>query len=106
MAANVLYVASDNRIHLKGLQDPDSLAYANAATVTATVTNPDGTVLSGATGIVLTLDSGSILGNYTGLLPNTVALVAGWAYPVNLVATQSGMKLTISATLFALNDAG
>lgn len=87
--AESLWIGNDMELRLHGFKDSDDV-YVNDATVTATVKDSDGVDVPGAVGIVLSYVSGSN-GNYEGVLPDTVALVAGSKYMIHYTGTRGGL---------------
>jgi hypothetical protein len=67
-----LFISNDNVLTLVGLQNSDTAAYLNAATVTVTLVDSDGTDVAGVTwplsmGYVAASD-----GKYKVILPDTI----------------------------------
>lgn len=67
-----LYLGNDNVLTLVGLQNDISAAYLNAATVTVTLVDSDGTEISGETWPLTMTYVATSDGNYRATLPDTL----------------------------------
>jgi hypothetical protein len=77
--AESLFLSTDHHIKVTGLQDEDSAAYLNAATITYAVKNEDGDTITGGTGSLSYVAASN--GNYLGVIQSTV-LVTNSAVPL------------------------
>jgi len=82
---DILYNQNDNLIELIGLQDATTEAYENAATVTVTLKDPDGTTVTGVDGLSMAYVAASD-GDYRGTIPYTSVLVSGKLYTAEVTA--------------------
>lgn len=88
-----LFIENDNNIVVRGLRVAATGAYVSDASLTANVSDQNGSLVSGATSISVTFVSGSS-GEYRGLIPSTVQLTAGTRYKIVVVASNYGVKLS------------
>lgn len=88
-----VYISSDNDIHVKGLKIASTGAFANAATVVASIIDSAGSAVSGST---VTLDYiTNSNGNYFKAIPSSVVMTKGLTYDLQVTATQGGADITI-----------
>lgn len=88
-----LFIENDNNIVVRGLRVAATGVYVSDASLTANVSDQNGSLVSGATSISVTFVSGSS-GEYRGLIPSTVQLTAGTRYKIVVVASNYGVKLS------------
>ncbi len=87
----IVYDQNDNLIKVNGLEDDAAAGtYLNAATVTATLQDPDGSDVTGATNITLNYIAASN-GNYEGTIESTVTLTVGPGYLLVIDADEGGV---------------
>lgn len=84
-----LTLASTNLIELTGLQDAIDLSYPATATVVVDLLDAAGQGVAGATGIAMAFVAGTsgASSKYRGILPASVALVAGAHYTARVSVT-------------------
>jgi hypothetical protein len=87
------YISSDNDVTVEGLQIASTKAYANAATVTATIVDSAGSTVSGSSTSLTYVTNSN--GKYSGSIPSTVVMVEGTSYSLQIVASQSGKDITM-----------
>lgn len=86
----VLFIENDLYIEIDGLHDGlDAAAYFNTATVTATLKDRDGDVVTGINGLTLSYVAASN-GKYRGIVQETFNTTLGGGYKLEIVANQSG----------------
>ena len=84
------YNLNDNLVRIEGLRDASAGgAYLNAATVTATLNDPSGDPITGATAIGMSYVSNSE-GDYEGVLQSTISVTDGLKYTLVIDAVQGG----------------
>ena len=91
--ALTLYAGNSTRIELEGLgvySAIDTYAYANSATVTATLVDSDGDALSGVTWPLTLAYEADSDGNYSGVVAETLSVSAGDSIVAQITATDSG----------------
>jgi len=91
------WIDTDNVVQLAGLRDVVTNEYVNDATVTASLTDDNGSVVEGAQSLPLVYQNGSD-GNYVGHVPHTVSLEAGRQYTLTITATGAGFQLVTKIT--------
>jgi hypothetical protein len=99
-----LIAGATNRVRLVGLVDEDTGAYPIDATVTATITEDDGTPIAGAVNLPMPLD-GTTSGEdteYRGDVPASVPLVAGRYVRVAVRAIVSFAEMPFTARVLVL----
>ena len=90
--AFVMWVDNDMLLEIDGLQDSSDDSYLNAATVTATIKDPDDTEITGQTlPISLSYVSGSN-GKYQGVFDTLLALTAGDAGTIEVTAVEGTLN--------------
>jgi len=88
----ILFVDNDMFVEIDQLHDGlDVLTYFNAATVTATLKDRDGVVVTGVNGITLTYVAASN-GTYRGAIQETFNPTLGGGYKLEIIAVQSGVQ--------------
>ena len=104
MAIKTLILLSDNLLKLDGLQNSDTLAYLNSATVTARVLKPDGTEVAGVSWPITLSHDGGTTGIYKGTLPDTMTLTAGWEVTIEITADAgAGLRRVVTIPAFVDN---
>lgn len=88
MSTATLLIGSTNRIELSALQDTDTLAYPEDATVVAALLDPAGTPVVGATAIAMphVLGTTGSATTYRGTIPHSLSLSTG-EYTARVTAT-------------------
>lgn len=87
-----LFIQNDMFVEIDELHDGlDALTYFNAATVTATLKDRSGVVVTGVNGIVLNYIAASN-GKYRGAIQETFNPTTGGGYKLEIVAVQSGVQ--------------
>lgn len=90
-----LSIGSDNDVVLYGLRDGRTGEYVNDATVTFSLLTTAGSVFGSVSDVTMSYASSSN-GRYVGVIPDTVAMVDGTQYIVEITATDSSSSdLTI-----------
>jgi hypothetical protein len=87
MSLKILLANQPNRIALEALTDRATAAVVTTATVTHTLRDADGTVVSGESARSCAHDTG---GTYRATIPQTAPLVAGRAYRGTYVVDIAG----------------
>jgi len=81
-----IYILNDNLLVLDGLKNQQDGSYLNAATVTCTLVNGNGTNVAGQTWpLALVFQAGSN-GKYVGTLEDTLSLSEGQVYTARIDA--------------------
>lgn len=80
------YVNSDNVLTLTGLYDNINAAYENAATVYVTLTDSNGTQVTGETWPLLMNYVSASNGNYRATLTDSLSVVSGKTYTATVTA--------------------
>jgi hypothetical protein len=87
------YISSDNDVTVEELTIANTGAYANAATVSASIlTSAGATVTDSTTTLTYVTESN---GKYFGSIPSTVVLTDAANYFLQITASQSGKDITI-----------
>ncbi len=92
MALEVLAIGSDNLVRLDTLTNYSSGAYVNNATVTFTLKDANGSVVSSLSGQSMAYVAGSN-GRYEGTVPSTAALTLNALYTIEITALGAGYTL-------------
>jgi hypothetical protein len=95
--ANILFVDNDNYIEVSGLRNGATDAYENSASLTCTLKNSAGTNVTGQSWPLTLSYVSSSNGVYRGVLDDGLDLTAGETYYATVTGTASG--LTISVTV-------
>lgn len=93
-----IFIDTDNLVTLSGLTDSTTGEYINDATVSMTLEDSDGITVAADIPLTYTAESD---GEYTGILANTVEMVAGDYYYLYVTATSEGAKLTTKTRMRA-----
>lgn len=108
-----LALSSDNLLYVLGLTDNLTGSYVTNASVTASLYDPAGNLVAGST-ITLAYVAGSMTvngksyadGNYRGQMLNTVGLIQGTVYTVQITISVGSNQLTLSRSISCLYDQG
>lgn len=100
MLTSTLPIGNTVRIWLRSLFRRASGLYVADATVVMSLLDRDGTVVTGASGLSLAYEE-QTQGDYWGLLPASLTLVAGRPYTLVLTATEGTDVLVVRRPLVA-----
>jgi hypothetical protein len=92
MSLEVLGIGSSNLVRLDALTNTSTGAYVNSATVTFTLKDASGSVVSSLSGVSMAYVSSSN-GRYEGTIPNTAALTLNALYTLEITTTSGGLVL-------------
>jgi len=91
--SGIFAIASDNLVHLTGLQMADGTIINNAV-VTATLEDDDGNAVDVGGPIPFTYVANSA-GNYDGIIPHTAAMTEGQAYNLFVTVTVGTTQMDV-----------
>lgn len=92
MSENTLYIDNSNRLVLEGLQDEDSGAYLNAATVVATLYDENDVEVVGQTWPLNLSYVAASNGDYRGTLDYDLQLTEDALYYAHITATSGSLQ--------------
>lgn len=104
MTPDTLTVGRDNIIELRDLFDVDTQTYLDAATVTHTLSGPDGADVAGETArpCAFVEDSNA---TYRAIIPVTAPIIEGSAYRGTYAAFANGKQYTFRVDYLATRPA-
>lgn len=94
MSGLTCYISSDNDVTVEGLTVASSGAYANAATVEASILLASSAALVSGSTTTLSYVTGSN-GKYFGSIPSSVSMAEGTEYILKITAAQSGKDIEV-----------
>jgi hypothetical protein len=86
-------IETTNKVTIHGIKDSAGV-YMNDATMQGTLYNKNAVVENGSN-LTFSLVSGSVTGDYEGILPHTLALTENTSYDLYLTAARSGVQMTV-----------
>lgn len=92
MSLEVLSIGSSNLVRLDALTNASTGAYVNAATVSFTLKDATGSVVSGLSGVSMPYVSASN-GRYEGTIPSTATLTLNALYTLEITTTAGALVL-------------
>jgi len=84
-----LYISNDNLLSVTGLKNASSGSYMNNSTVTATLKDTAGDVVTGQTFPITLSYIADSDGNYQATLENTLSITEGTTYNATITATSA-----------------
>lgn len=92
MSLEVLSIGSSNLVRLDALTNASSGAFVNGATVTFTLKDAAGSVVSGLSAVSMPYVASSN-GRYEGTIPSTAALTLNALYMLEITSTSGSLVL-------------
>jgi len=96
--AFVMWVDNDMLVEIDGLQDSSDDSYLNAATVTATIKDPDGTEITGQSLPISLSYVSSSNGKYQGVFDTLLSLTVGDTGTIEVTAVEGTLNAFWSLT--------
>lgn len=98
------YISSDNVIQLDKFYDAVNAAYLNAATVTATMKDLEGTEVTGETWPVTLIYVSGSDGKYQATVDKDLVLTENSSYFIEITASESGIDKFFKRRVIAAYD--